>query len=43
MPKLTKRIFDADETQAAEYFVWDSDIPGFGVRVMPGGRNSFLV
>ena len=43
MPKLTKRIVDATEAQAAEYFVWDSDIPGFGLRVLPSGRKGYVV
>ena len=43
MPKLTKRIVDAAEAQAAEYFVWDNDIPGFGLRVLPSGRKGYVV
>ena len=43
MPKLTKRIVDAAEAQATEYFVWDSDIPGFGLRVLPSGRKGYVV
>jgi integrase len=43
MPKLTKRIVDAVEPQATEFFLWDEGIPGFGVRVMPSGRKSFVV
>jgi hypothetical protein len=43
MPKLNKRIVDAAEAQAAEYFVWDSDIPGFGLRVLPSGRKGYVV
>ena len=35
MPKITKRLVDAAEARPAEYFVWDSDIPGFGLRVLP--------
>ena len=35
MPKLTKRIVDAAETQPTEHFIWDTDIPGFGLRVLP--------
>jgi hypothetical protein len=34
MPKLTKRIVDAAECRATEYFIWDQDIPCFGLRVM---------
>jgi integrase len=43
MPKLTKRTIDATEPQEAEFFIWDESIPGFGVRVMPSGRKSFVV
>jgi hypothetical protein len=43
MPKLTKRIIDAVEPQATEFFLWDEGIPGSGLRVMPSGRKSFVV
>ena len=43
MPKLTKRIIDATEPQVTEFFLWDESIPGFGLRVMPSGRKSFVV
>ena len=43
MPKLTKRIVDAIEPQAAEFFLWDEGIPGFGLRVMPSGRKGYVV
>ena len=43
MLKLTKRTVDAIEPQATEFFIWDESIPGFGLRVMPSGRKSFVV
>ena len=43
MPKLTKRTIDATDPQATEFFLWDEGIPGFGLRVMPSGRKSFVV
>ncbi|MDP1667575.1 site-specific integrase [Phaeovulum sp.] len=43
MPKITKRLVDAAEIRAAEYFIWDSDIPGFGLRVLPRGRKGYVV
>lgn len=36
MPKITKRIVDALKPDPeAEVFLWDSELRGFGVRVMP--------
>ena len=43
MPKLTKRIVDAADIRAREYFIWDDDIPGFGLRVLPSKRKSYIV
>jgi integrase len=43
MPKLTKRIVDAAEIRATEYFIWDDDIPDFGLRVLPSKRKSYIV
>ena len=43
MPKITKRLVDAFEPRPAEYFVWDSEIPGFGLRVLPSGRKGYVV
>jgi integrase len=43
MPKLTKRIVEAADIRATEYFIWDDDLPGFGLRVLPSGRLSYVV
>lgn len=43
MPKLTKRILDAAEVRTTEYFIWDDDIPGLGLRVLPSGRKGYVV
>ena len=43
MTKLMKRTVDALDVTGKEYFVWDDEIPGFGVRVLPSGRKSYLV
>lgn len=40
--KLTKTSVDASSAQAAEYIVWDTDLPGFGLRVRPSGAKSFV-
>ena len=43
MPKLTKRVIDAAEIRAAEYFIWDNELPGFGLRMLPSGRKVYSV
>lgn len=43
MPKLTKRTVEALAVKADSYFVWDDQIKGFGVRVMPSGTRTYQV
>ncbi len=43
MPKLTKRTVDSLKPGEADYFVWDAEIIGFGVRVMPSGAKTYQV
>ena len=39
--KLTKTMIDRVEPKADDYFLWDSELKGFGVKVAKGGRKSF--
>ncbi|SMP34295.1 site-specific integrase [Shimia sagamensis] len=43
MAKLTKRIVESFETKAKSYFEWDSEIKGFGVRIMPSGTKTYQI
>lgn len=43
MTKLTKRVVDAAEVRPGDYFIWDGDLPGFGLRVFPSGRKRYIV
>lgn len=41
--RLTKTVVDALEPESGkQFFVWDSKLPGFGVRVSPGGSKSYM-
>ena len=41
--RITKRVVDGLKPQAKEFAVWDSKLPGFGVRVRPTGAMSYVV
>lgn len=42
--KLTIRNIATIETDSAkDLYVWDDDLPGFGLRVKPGGTKSFML
>ena len=43
MIKLTKRNVDAAQPKETDYFVWDSETKGFGLRVLPSGVKSYLI
>ncbi|KPA20425.1 Transposase [Shimia sp. SK013] len=43
MFKLTKRAVDGLKSRTKDYLVWDSDMRGFGLRVYPTGKKTYLV
>ncbi|SCB48417.1 Site-specific recombinase XerD [Bradyrhizobium shewense] len=42
MPKLTKRFVDSLEAKDTDYFAWDEELPGFGVRTWISGRKTYV-
>lgn len=40
--KLTKRMIDGLAAGDKDYFEWDDELPGFGVRVWPSGRKTYV-
>lgn len=43
MTKLTKRVVDAADVWEKDYFIWDDELPGFGLRVFASGKRSYLI
>ena len=41
--RITKRVIDGLKPKTREFAVWDSKLPGFGVRVRPTGAKSYVV
>lgn len=43
MPKITKREVDTAEPRASRYYLWDSEVKGFGLLVMPSGTKVYFL
>ena len=40
--KLTKSVIDRAQPGEADYFLWDGELKGFGIKIAKGGRKSFV-
>ncbi len=40
--KLTKSTVDKADPRVDDYFIWDSELKGFGLKVAKGGRKSYV-
>lgn len=43
MPRLNKKLTEAAPVTGKHYYVWDDQVPGFGLRVLPSGNKTFIV
>ncbi|MEH6759339.1 MAG: tyrosine-type recombinase/integrase [Parasphingorhabdus sp.] len=43
MPKLTKRFVEAVEPQSNSQVIWEEELPGFGLRIYPSGKRSYII
>ena len=41
--RLTKRFVDGLEATKNRTIAWDNEVPGFGVRISPSGRKTYLL
>jgi len=43
VPRLTKAIVESADKAGADYVVWDTLVPGFGLRVWPSGAKVYIL
>ncbi len=43
MPRITKHLVEAAQIREKTYTITDSQIPGFGIRIMRGGTRTYVV
>ncbi len=41
--RITKRSVDAAKPAAKRYYLWDTDLTGFGLMVTPAGKKSYVL
>ncbi len=42
MPRLTKRTVEAIQSASLPQYLWDDQLPGFGVKVLPSGKRRYV-
>ncbi len=43
MARVTKRVVEAASPSSSEYILWDDKLTGFGLRVYPNGKKTYVV
>jgi hypothetical protein len=41
--RITKRVVELASPGPSEFFVWDTELRGFGVRILPSGVRTYFV
>jgi integrase len=42
MPKITKKIIESAAFQQKKYYIWDTDVKGFGCLIYPSGKKTYV-
>lgn len=40
--RLTKAVIDRADLKESDYFLWDAELKGFGIKIAKGGRKSYV-
>ncbi|MGH6819867.1 MAG: Arm DNA-binding domain-containing protein, partial [Methylocella sp.] len=40
--KITKTVVDSAKAETADWFIWDNELKGFGLKVSKGGRKTYV-
>lgn len=40
--RLTKSVVDRAKPEQSDYFLWDNELKGFGIKISKGGRKSYV-
>ena len=40
--RITKRTVDAQKKSDKPTYLWDGELAGFGVKILPSGRKTYL-
>lgn len=43
MPRLTKKLIESTPTPEKDRIIFDDELPGFGLRLLPSGRKIFII
>ena len=43
LKKINKKLVDSLDATGSELWVWDTEVKGFGVRMRPGGRKTYVI
>lgn len=44
MPKITKQLVENAQTpEKGDAYIWDTELPGFGLRIQASGRKTYIV
>ncbi len=43
MPKITKRLVESSPIKVRDYFIWDDEVKGFAIRILPSGTRMYQI